>query len=71
MLWIVGTPFRLHYWLAQTCVYLAVMFLEKLIIGPLVAFSFWKRVGLLILALIMSLLSNVLTGRESYSTLEQ
>lgn len=42
-----GTPFKLHYWLAQTAVYLAVMLLEKLMVGPLVAFPFWSKVRLL------------------------
>jgi hypothetical protein len=44
-----GNPFKVHYWLAQTAVYLAVMLLEKLIVGPLIAFSFWKKVGRVIL----------------------
>ena len=39
-----GSPFKLHYWLAQTGVYLAVMLLEKLMVGPLIAFSFWRKV---------------------------
>ena len=39
-----GTPFKLHYWLAQTLVYLVVMLLEKLMVGPLIAFKFWKEV---------------------------
>ncbi len=39
-----GTPFKCHYWLAQCGVYLAVMFLEKLIVGPLIVFDFWNKV---------------------------
>lgn len=42
-----GSPFKFHYWLAQTAVYLAVMLLEKLMVGPLVAFPFWSKVRLL------------------------
>lgn len=37
-------PFRPHYWLAQCSVYLVVMLVMKLIVGPLVAFKFWKEV---------------------------
>ena len=40
-----GKPFRPHYWLAQCSVYLVVMLVMKLIVGPLVAFKFWKEVG--------------------------
>ena len=39
-----GEPFRLHYWLAQLSVYMIVMLVMKLIVGPLVAFNFWKEV---------------------------
>ena len=41
-----GEPFRLHYWLAQLSVYMIVMLVMKLIVGPLVAFNFWKEVHL-------------------------
>ena len=41
---VVGTPFKFHYWLAQCGVYLAVMFIEKLIVGPLILFDFWNKV---------------------------
>ena len=44
-----GEPFRLHYWLAQLSVYMIVMLVMKLIVGPLVAFNFWKEVDKLIL----------------------
>lgn len=47
----VGEPFRLHYWLAQLIVYLVVMLVMKLIVGPLVAFNFWKEVHTPYLAL--------------------
>ncbi len=40
-----GTPFKCHYWLAQCGVYLAVMLVEKLIVGPLIIFDFWNKVG--------------------------
>ena len=39
-----GTPFRFRYWIAQCGVYLLVMLLEKLLVGPLVLFNFWKKV---------------------------
>ncbi len=42
-----GTPFKCHYWLAQCGVYLAVMLVEKLIVGPLIIFDFWNKVKLL------------------------
>lgn len=42
-----GDPFQLHYWLAQCGVYLAVMLVEKLIVGPLIAFHFWSEVAIL------------------------
>jgi hypothetical protein len=44
----VGDPFKFHYWLAQCGVYLAVMLIEKVIVGPLVFFDFWKKVGLIV-----------------------
>jgi len=44
-----GVPFRPHYWLAQCSVYLVVMLVMKLIVGPLVAFKFWKEVDEVIL----------------------
>lgn len=43
---ITGSPFKLHYWLAQCGVYLMVMFMAKLIVGPLILFDFWKEVSL-------------------------
>lgn len=39
-----GDPFKFHYWLAQCFVYLVVMLIEKVIVGPLVFFDFWKKV---------------------------
>ena len=69
MWWIVGTPFKIHYWLAQTSVYLAVIFLEKLIVGPLVAFSFWKKV-LCSIYLTVNIVT-ILAGTESDFTLAQ
>ena len=50
----VGDPFRCHYWLLQCLVYLLVMFVEKLLIGPLVLFSFWKEVSCLSFKLVPS-----------------
>ncbi len=44
----VGDPFKFHYWLAQCGVYLAVMLIEKVIVGPLVFFDFWKKVRLIV-----------------------
>ena len=40
-----GDPFKFHYWLAQCAVYLTVMLIEKVIVGPLVFFDFWKKVS--------------------------
>ena len=42
-----GEPFKFHYWFAQCFVYLAVMLIEKVIVGPLVFFDFWKKVHIL------------------------
>ena len=40
-----GDPFKVQYWLAQLLVYLTVMLLEKLMVGPLVAVPFWEKVS--------------------------
>ena len=44
----IGDPFKFHYWLAQCAVYLTVMLIEKVIVGPLVFFDFWKKVSLIV-----------------------
>lgn len=65
----IGNPFKVQYWLAQTAVYLAVMLLEKLMVGPLVAFPFWSKVRLLH-SLVQRHDGALVTGGESDSTLE-
>ena len=42
---VVGEPFHFRYWLAQCAVYLLVMLLEKLCVGPLILFDFWSKVS--------------------------
>ena len=39
-----GEPFQPGYWLGQLVVYMAVMLVMKLSVGPLAAFKFWKKV---------------------------
>ena len=41
---IIGEPFQFRYWLAQCAVYLLVMLVEKICVGPLILFNFWKKV---------------------------
>lgn len=43
-----GEPFKPHYWLGQLVVYMSVMLVMKLMVGPMVAFRFWKKVHHLI-----------------------
>ncbi len=40
-----GDPFQFRYWLAQCAVYLVVMLLEKIFVGPLILFRFWTKVS--------------------------
>ena len=44
----IGDPFKFHYWLAQCAVFLTVTLIEKVIVGPLVFFDFWKKVSLIV-----------------------
>ena len=39
-----GEPFQFHYWLAQCVIYLLVMLIEKVCVGPLILFNFWSKV---------------------------
>lgn len=39
-----GEPFQFRYWLAQCAVYLLVMLVEKICVGPLILFNFWSKV---------------------------
>ena len=39
-----GEPFQFRYWLAQCAVYLLVMLVEKICVGPLILFNFWNKV---------------------------
>ncbi len=41
----VGDPFRFHYWVLQCGVYLLVMVVEKVCVGPLTIFHFWNNVS--------------------------
>lgn len=43
---ITGEPFQFRYWLTQCAVYLLVMLVEKIIVGPLILFNFWNKVSL-------------------------
>ena len=44
ILFLLGEPFKVSYWLAQCTIVLLVMLIMKLIIGPMVVFRFWKKV---------------------------
>lgn len=45
-----GDPFHLRYWMAQCGIYLLIMLVEKICIGPLILFSFWSKVSVILYA---------------------
>lgn len=45
MIILTGDPFHFRYWLAQCAIYLLVMLVEKVCVGPLILFDFWSKVS--------------------------